>query len=449
MPIALLMAGGSENASAATWAPARQVSPQAATWYTLDLEIGINGVYVLSSIYGDANGQYAQVFKSANGGLTWSSASPVFGGEPGMCLYNSAGKDILIIAAGPNLVKSTNNGQSWKYLSTMPDAGWRFMAVGTNASWTGAPVDDDIYVMGSIGGGKNIGFAKSADGGLSWTVPKQLTNNNFAYNTMPRITSDGSRLYVIYEIASNNNAVASIVTRTSNDWGETWSQETGLISNKGSSYMLRPYSFHTLNNQRAIMTYVDKPSNLDAATTTGNYGYYNFATLAYEPVGWVSGQDWMIGEGFSGNVVEDVFYVAWIKCLDQVAGTPNTAIMFTSSTDTGLSSQVPPPDARLDKGTSQVSWTFGAGMAGTWSAKILNHGGVKYFTLVVTDITVPRKPVVVFTQKIDFIQLGAFPNGWAFSDSVPIVPNHTYQMTAKQPNGYASSYVLIYGQFVY
>lgn len=446
---AVLISGGADDAAAAsgtTWAVPVQITPLANSWFTLDLEIGINGIYVLSCVYGDGNGQLAQIFRSTNGGSTWSSASPVFGGEPGMCLYNDAGKDCLIMAAGMNLAKSTNNGACWKNLAPMPDQGWRFMAVGTNASWTGSAVDNDIYVMGSLYGGQEIGFAKSTDGGLSWTAPMQLTYNSYTYNTMPRITSDGSRLYIVYEIASNNKGIASIVTRTSNDWGATWSDEKVLISNRGTSYCLRPYALHSLNNARALMTYVDIPSNMDVATTTGNYGYYDFATLTYVPIGSVSGPDWMIGEGFSGCLVSDVFYVAWIKVLDQIAGTPTTAIMFSTSMDSGLTSGYSAADAMLVKSSPQATWKIAPQTSATWCAKMLNHGGMKSFTLVVTDTTVPRRPVIVSMQKIVFSDLGAYPNGWAFSGSVSLVGGHTYEVTAKQPNGWTSSYVLFYNQ---
>ena len=445
---AMLMTGGTYNAAAATWSPPMQVAAPAYIWYTLDVEVGLNGIYVLSCVYGEGNGQLAQIFKSSNGGATWSDASPVFGGEPGMCLYKSAGKDVLIIAAGENLSRSTNNGASWKDLAAMPAGqGWRFMAVGTNASWTGAAVDNDIYVMGSLYGGQEIGFAKSVDGGQSWTTPQQLTFNDYAYNTMPRITSDGNRLYAIYEIASNNKGLSTIVTKVSNDWGASWStNEKVLVANTGNSYSLKPYSFHTLSNARALMTYVDTPGNLDPATTTGHYGYYNFATMSYEPVGAVGGPDWMIDEGFSGNLVDGVFYVAWIKSM--MPDSFFTVIMFSTSRDTGLSTGLMQPDATIVKGTAQVTWSFTAQMDGGWYAKMLNKDGMRYLTLVVTDTT-PKRPVIVSSEKVVFADLGAYPNGWAFSGSVSILAGHTYQVTAKQTNGATSASVMFYNQVDY
>lgn len=327
----------------ATWSTPTQVAPPTTLWYTIELEEGLDSIYVLSFIYSYGTGGPPYLFKSVDQGSTWSAS--VLGGlsgEPGMCVYQDGGNDVVLVASGSEVAKSTDGGSSWANLGGLPGYCWRFMAIGTNSSWLGTVPDDDIYVVGSMAGdGYDIGFTKSTDGGMTWSAPVQLTSNSYYYNTMAKITSDGTKLYVVYEIAGNENGVATLVTRSSDNWGLDWSAEKVLVANTGSSYMLRPYSFQNLDGERALLTYVDEPISYDIALTTGNYGYYDFATESYVPVGLVSGLEWMVHEGFAGLVSGSNFTVAWIRALEQNTY-PQSEIVFSYSTDSGLGEFVGP-----------------------------------------------------------------------------------------------------------
>jgi hypothetical protein len=335
-------------ATAVTWSTPTQIAPPTTLWYTIDMAKGLDSIYVLSFIYSYGTGGPPYLFKSTDQGSTWTTSSlNGISGEAGMCVYQENGQDVILVASGSNVVKSTDGGLSWVKLSDLPYRGWRFMAIGTNSSWFGTPPDDDIYVIGSMStGGYDIGFTKSIDGGMTWSAPVQLTSNSYRYNQNPRITSDGTRLYVVYEIAGNLNGIATLVTRSSGNWGVDWSTEKVLIANTGNSYMLRPYCFQRLDSEKALLTYVNELASYNITETTGNYGYYNFSTESYVPVGSVSGPDWMVHEGFTGELRGNNFTVAWIRALEQ-NNYPLSDIMFSYSTDSGLEGSVPTPPSNL------------------------------------------------------------------------------------------------------
>lgn len=462
---ALFSSGLGMSSGTSTWSAPVQVASPESLWYTSDLEVGSTGIYVLSCIYNYGNGQKAQLFKSTDGGATWSDLRcPAGGGEPGMCVYSRNGTDVLIVAAGRNVFKSPDGGNTWIHLTPLEyssGASWRFMTVCTSASFASPPEDDDIYIIGSMtdwyyhGQRSVITFTMSTDGGLTWTYPVHLWDNDryvynaFKYNAFPRITSDGDRLYAIYEVGTNEFGQARLVTRASDNWGVTWTDQKVLIANDGSSYALRPYSFQTLNSQRALITYEDIPSILSQAATTGHYGYYDFANMTYTPAGLVSGNDWMIGEGFSGKLVGENLEVAWIKTVDSNPLHRLTAIMYSSSTDTGLTAQPSEsePIAWIASGAQpSSSWIFGAETGGTWSAKMQNLGGMTSVTLTVTDLTY-RRMMEGWTQSISFSELGAYPEGWAVSKPVQLLGGHAYKVVVKDPLGDHGAVVLFWNQF--
>jgi hypothetical protein len=402
-------------------------------------------MYILSTIYNYGNGNSLDLMKSMDGGASWSTSTPLYGNEGGMCVYTANGQDVILLTDGYSVLKSPDGGASWNALSNLPSnfpwPGLRFLSIGTNSSWLGGPVDDMIYVVGAAPtyAGSAIEFTKSTDGGSTWSNPVQLPLTSYGSSGFQRITSDGANLYIVNEIGVNTNGIASLATSSSSDWGATWSDEKVIVQNDGGSYMLRPYGFQTLDNERALLTYVDEPTSYVASEITGNYGYYWFSNKTYQQVGSVSGPEWMVHEGFSGRLVGDIFSVAWPMALEE--GTvPNSQVMFAQSKDTGLMANLTPPPAhsvRIDRGVAPIIWTMTAESNGVWTAEIENHG-LKSLAITVYDIT--EKPNVrVLTQKFSFASADAVVT----SNDAQMKLGHIYKITAKDGDGPRGSYALI------
>jgi hypothetical protein len=401
-------------------------------------------MYILSTVYNYGNGNWLELMKSVDGGASWTTSAPLYGNEGGMCVYTENGQDVILLTDGYQVLKSPDGGATWNALSNLPSS-LRFVSIGTTSSWLGGPVDNAIYVVGSDGSA--IEFMKSTDGGSTWSYPVQVPLTSYGSSGFQKITSDGTKLYIVNEIGVNTNGIASLATSSSSDLGATWSVEKVIMQNDGGSYMLRPYGFQTLDSERALLTYVNEPATYLASDTTGNYGYYWFSNETYQPVGSVSGPEWMVHEGFSGRLAGDTLSVAWGMSLDGTNPVPNSMVMFAQSADTGLTSNVtlppPPPPAhsvRIDRGAAPVTWTMTAKSNGVWTAEIENHG-LKSLALTVQDVT-GKKSVHVLTQKITFASSDAVIT----SKGVQMKLGHTYKITAKDGDGPLGTYALIQDQ---
>lgn len=401
-------------------------------------------MYILSTVYNYGNGNWLDLMKSTDGGATWTTTTPIYGNEGGMCVYTQNGQDVILLTDGHQVIKSPDGGATWSVLSNLPSVfqwpGLRFLSIGTNSSWLGGPADNTIYVVGSAPSyaGAAIMVLKSTDGGSSWKNPVQVPMTSYGSAGFQRITSDGTKLYIVNEIGVNTNGVASMATSTSSDWGATWSNEKVIVQNDGSSYMLRPYALQTLDSEKALLTYVNEPSTYFATDTTGNYGYYWFSNQTYQPVGSVSGPEWMVHEGFSGRLAGDTLSVAWPMSLDGTNPVPNAMVMFAQSKDSGIGGVPQPPhEVRIDRGVAPVQWTMTADSNGVWTAAITNHG-LKSMAITVYDVT-KRPNVRVLSQKISFASADAVVT----TNGAQMKQGDIYEITAKDGDGPQGSYAMI------
>lgn len=420
--------------SSPTWSTPVEVTQPATLWFGVDLEIGQNGMYVLSTIYNYGNGGPLYLMKSTDGGATWSSSTPLYGNEGGMCVYTENGRDVILLTDGYDVAKSVDGGVSWSNLAP-PGNYWRAVTIGTNSSWLGSPDDGSIYVIGSVWGSSQLDFTKSADGGMTWSSPIMLAPDG----GWARITSDGSKLYVVYEIAGNHAGVASLVTKSSSDWGITWSAEKVLVPNDGSSYIYTPYGFQTLDSQKALLTYLHEPTDSGNSISSGNYGYYWFSNETYQPVGSVSGPEWMLHEGFSGVLRNNTLSVAWPMALEDNNAKPPSEIMFAQSDDTGLANSTPPaePGVRINSGTAPVKWNVTADSNSVWMAEVQNHG-LMALHITVSDET-GKKSVNVLRQQIIFDSADAVVT----TNAVNMKQGHTYEIIAQGAGGPNGTYALV------
>ena len=279
-------------------------------YFGVDLEVLGSNMYVLTWQY-----DYGPVFlyRSADRGATWSSPVNVFGysityADPGMCAYRDGDRDVILVASGPGYVaKSVDGGQTFSRLGNLPGY-WRFMSIGTRASWFGGTSDSEIFVVGSTQYSYgNLAFTKSGDGGLTWSAPAIIDPSG----ACPEMTSDGANLFVAY--ISPLPYDGALYVSKSSDWGVTWSARQILVQERPLTWNIRPYSFQYIDGQKALLTIRDQATT-GPADNYGAYGYFDFATMTFQETARVDQTTWIVHEGFAGKLMPDGrLAIAWIK----------------------------------------------------------------------------------------------------------------------------------------
>jgi len=194
------------------------------------------------------------VFHSTDGGLTWltntlvDTANGVWG-DP--CIFSDTAGDFYFIhLSNPTVgnwidrivcAKSTNGGSTWSngtYTglngAKAQDKAWTAVNPVTNeiyVTWT----QFDVYGSSSSTDSSIILFSKSADGGLTWSVPKRISkdagdcidSDNTVEGAVPAVGPNGE-IYVAW-VGTNG-----IVFNKSLDDGNTWlAQETFVTAMPG------------------------------------------------------------------------------------------------------------------------------------------------------------------------------------------------------------------------
>jgi len=319
------------DVSGVTWSSAVTIS-SGELYFNVDLEIGQNNIYVLTWIH--SNGPVI-LFKSDDGGNTWTRKSDIFGGVgilnayPGMCVYSVGNNDHIILGSYPNdILKSTDSGDTFSPLMSLPTP-FMYIDIGTNASWMGKTPDSDIYVVGSNYTGSHIVyFSKSIDNGSTWSTPISISET-FDESYRPRIISDGNALHVVYTNIEPGENFGDVCVRTSSDWGMTWSSEV-LVFEKKNDYRAYAPAIQYLDENKAILMIGDVPDAI--GQDIGRFGYLHYSSMNFEEIGNFSGPEWNL-YGWSGKLVENnKFIICWTDALDF----EYRLLKFSYSLDSGL-----------------------------------------------------------------------------------------------------------------
>ena len=314
---------GQDSSTDITWNETTLLSGD--RYQNADIEIGKRHIYVMTWEF--YTGPVIMLQRSDCWGMKWSAPTNVFGegmwnSFPGMCCYTNGTQDELLIVAGPDSVaKSSDSGDSFEMQTPLPIPygceDWRYMAVGTNASWFGGPVDPDIYVIGSLyvgsywTGTHMLAFTKSTDWGLTWSDPVFLCPTEVMQTNYPEIISDGSRLYVGYTKINVSLEGSELALKWSDDWGASWSEEIPIPLARPLG--LAVTGFQYVDEDRAIMT-VSSNSH-DPIECTGKIGYFYFSNCTYQVLCEMSGPEWCIAAGtFAGELAKNgVYHIAWAQ----------------------------------------------------------------------------------------------------------------------------------------
>ena len=173
-----------------------------------------NGNTMLGSLY------YARIFKSTDGGVTFSSASsgitesnndttaPFY---TGIVPWEGAGNaDTVFTWANLRAYKSTNYASTWTPLGTagLPTTSFVIRGLGVAAS--------NVNILGIVGSGGRVFL--STNGGTSWTTPATLPNNGLSLSKIAFDPTNPNTIYVssVAADSTKNHAWKSV------DFGASW-----------------------------------------------------------------------------------------------------------------------------------------------------------------------------------------------------------------------------------
>ena len=123
--------------------------------------------------------------------------------------------------------KSTDSGNSWLPIDTIPNSGSGNPSI--------CAVDSNVYVTAYRTDGKII-FSKSTDNGNTWLLSQEI---NFNTANKPRIKNLNSSLSILILSCENLTSSVEIYYRKSADAGETWS-DSQCVSQYDSISSQRP-----------------------------------------------------------------------------------------------------------------------------------------------------------------------------------------------------------------
>jgi len=211
---------------------------------------------------------YCAVFRSTDGGLTWSfvkylplrfpndwCADPVVRYSPNGAIVYAAYMSIRDVNPEPDVVeleadivvcRSTNNGASWCTTPVVaipggpgrfPDKPW----IDVHRFFPGSNTNTKVYVTATVftSTGCHIEFSRSTNGGLAWSTPTPLTPTDecFVQGSRPiggkAVSSTVGHVLACWYHAEEDGwwtGVFDIRCRSSGDYGVTWGPEVAAVN---------------------------------------------------------------------------------------------------------------------------------------------------------------------------------------------------------------------------
>jgi hypothetical protein len=208
--------------------------------------------------------------RSTDGGETWTNpdirvnddpssyqSSPSMVADPWGSLYVAYDNHPDGEYAHIYLVKSTDGGDTWSRPHVQVDDGRSGnhyvpeLAVGQ---------DDTIYASWSWWGGDHILFAKSTDGGETWSRPSirvDYSPSSYFWNDRSSIAADeASNIYVTWEAWNYGDSYPDVFFGMSTDGGQTWTNPSVRVNDDTAWSQDRP-SITAGEEQEAYLVWQD------------------------------------------------------------------------------------------------------------------------------------------------------------------------------------------------
>jgi hypothetical protein len=238
--------------------------------------------------------EYGDIYfaESTDGGETWTNPDVrVHADSMGVQRFPSMGIDpsgtiyVVYESWGENysniyLVKSTDDGETWSWPHVQVDDGrpgnhyYPELAVGQ---------DGTVYASWSYWGGDHILFARSTDGGETWSRPSiqvDYAPSNYFWNDNSSIAVDEvGNIYVSWDAHNYADAYPDIFGGMSTDGGETWTNPSVRVND--DTYLGQSFpAIAAGGNQKAYLVWRDSRGGWDPAIN-GIYSSRTVSVLAY------------------------------------------------------------------------------------------------------------------------------------------------------------------------
>lgn len=192
-------------------------------------------------------------------------------------------------------------------------------------------LDSNVYVVwqDDSSGNKEIFFARSTDGGASFSNPINLSNNS-GDSEFPYIAASGKNVYVVWR--DNTTGNYDIYLRTSHDNGTTFSDVVNLSKNSGDSmFGMRVIPIVASGDDVYVVWQdytVENGEILLARSTNSGISFSSVVNVSKT-------------SGFSNHASVAVYsnnvYVVWLDDTHNGGLGHNYDVLFARSTDNGVS----------------------------------------------------------------------------------------------------------------
>ncbi|WP_298120090.1 T9SS type A sorting domain-containing protein [Flavobacterium sp.] len=217
-------------------------------------------------------------YKTVNGGTTWTQVTNIFPNPPAICGLDCVGTSTIYGCGAyfspAYVIKSTDSGATWQYInmSTYADALVEVLFIDENTGFVSGNNENGPVILKTTNGGTTWTtiYNGTIPGEYVWKLQILASNPNVMFGSVESVAPNPGRI-----IKSVNNGV----TWTSNTFPDVDVQAIGFTSETHGWMGGHHTGFYETNNSGATWTNLNIGSNLNRIFFVGNIAYASGTTI--------------------------------------------------------------------------------------------------------------------------------------------------------------------------